>query len=118
MVKKTTKKPVDEIEPQVLEEPGIDDDAFEMNDDDDDDDNVWLRGLWMLLFAALFWIGQFVLGVATIVQFLWLLFGKEKNEPIAAFGKDLADWLARIARFQTGATEDKPFPFEQWGPRD
>jgi hypothetical protein len=114
MAKTTTKKPADEVEPQVLEEPGSDDDEIGMTDDR----NVWMRGLWMLLLAFLFGVGQFLLVIATIVQFLWMLFGKEKNEPIAAFGKDLADWLARTARFQTGATEDKPFPFATWGKQD
>ena len=61
---------------------------------------------------------QSILLLAAVLQFLWLLFAKEKNQPIADFGKDLADWLARVALFQTGTTEDKPFPFAHWGSRD
>lgn len=80
-----------------------------------EDQNVWLRGLWMLVLAALFGVGEGILALAAVLQFLWILFAKEKNEPIAAFGRDLSDWLARVALFQTGSTEEKPFPFTKWG---
>ncbi len=101
-----------EVDPQVLEEP----EAEEMEPDwDDDDNNVWMRGLWMLVLAFLFGVGETILVIAAVLQFLWLLFGKEKNKPIADFGKDLSHWLAQVALFQTGSTEDKPFPFSRWG---
>jgi hypothetical protein len=35
---------------------------------------VWKRGLFMLLLAIAFGIGQFVLNLVAVVQFLWLLF--------------------------------------------
>ena len=117
MTKKPSKKPKDEVEPTVLEEPTGQDQA-EDRDEDDEEQNVWMRGLWMIVLAILFGVGEAILGLAAILQFLWLLFGKEKNEQIAAFGKDLADWLARVAEFQTGTTEEKPFPFMKWGPKD
>ncbi|MEJ1990825.1 MAG: DUF4389 domain-containing protein [Maritimibacter sp.] len=101
-----------EVDPQVLEEP----EAEEMDPDwDGDDNNVWMRGLWMLVLAFLFGVGETILVIAAVLQFLWLLFGKEKNKPIADFGKDLSHWLAQVALFQTGSTEDKPFPFSRWG---
>lgn len=112
MTKSPKKKPEDESEPQVLDEPQDEQDA---PDWDNEENNIWIRGLWMLFMAFLFGIGEFILAVAAIIQFLWMLFGKEKNQPIADFGKDLSDWLARVALFQTGATEDKPFPFARWG---
>jgi len=112
-----TPKPEDDVEPKVLEEPGRDDDG-DAPDWDAERDNVWMRGLWMLVLALLFGVGEFVLAVAAVLQFLWLLFAKEKNAHITRFGKDLSDWLARVALFQTGATEDKPFPFARWGKDD
>lgn len=104
--------PAGDVQPHVLEEPGGD------TRDEAEDTNVWMRGLWMLVLALLFGIGEFVLLVAAVLQFLWLLFGKERNEPIAEFGRDLSDWLARIALFQAGTTEERPFPFTRWGPKD
>lgn len=77
----------------------------------------WMRGLQMLVLAVLFGVAEVVLWVATVLQFGWLLIGGALNPRIAAFGEDLADWLARCVRFQTGATEDKPFPWAAWGRR-
>jgi len=118
MAKEPSKKPDDaDVEPQVLEEP-TDTAGAEEVDWRDDDNNVWLRGLWMVLFAIFFAVAEALLWLLALVQFLWLLFAKERNRPIADFGEDVADWLARITRFQTGATEDRPFPFAKWGKRD
>lgn len=117
MVKKPKKGDETPSEPQVLEEPeSVDDEGG--GAPVEDEPNVWLRGLWMVVLAVLFGVGEFILAIAAVLQFLWLLFGKEKNNPIADFGKDLADWLARVALFQTGATEERPFPFRKWGRDD
>lgn len=111
------KTPKDAAEPQVLEEPGVGQEppGWEI---DDEPESPWLRGLWMLILGVLFELGRAILWVTTVLQFLWLLFTKEKNEHIAAFGKDLADWLARITLYNTGASEERPFPFAQWGPQE
>lgn len=111
-------KPMDDdVEPQVLEEPGRGDAADEV-DWGDDENSVWMRGLWMLVLGLLFELGRTILWIAAILQFLWLLFAKEKNQPIADFGKDLSDWMARVTLFQTGASEVRPFPFARWGKED
>ena len=75
---------------------------------------VWKRGLFMLLFAIAFGIGQTVLNMVAIVQFLWLLFTREPNDFLVRFGNSLSVWLADVARFQTCATGHKPFPFRPW----
>lgn len=115
-------QPADETEPRVLKEPGSGGKAggealgdVPAGEIDDDFENPWMRGLWMVVLAILFGVGQTILLIAAVLQFLWLLFRKEKNENIADFGEELSDWLARVALFQTGATEDKPFPFSRWG---
>jgi len=75
---------------------------------------VWKRGLFMLLIAIAFSIGQMALNIITIVQFFWLLVLHERNEYLARTGALLANWFAEAARFQSGATEDKPFPWRPW----
>jgi hypothetical protein len=37
---------------------------------------VWMRGLFMLLFMIAFGLGQFILNLLAVVQFLWLLFAR------------------------------------------
>ena len=76
---------------------------------------IWMRGLMMLILALMFGLAETVLGVVALVQFLWMLFAKEKNTLLMGFGEDLARWLADVALFQTGATDDKPFPWAKWG---
>ena len=78
-------------------------------------EGIWMRGLWMIVLAFLFGLGETILVVVALVQWLWMLFTKEKNGFLVDFGADLATWLRDVARFQTGATEDKPFPWARWG---
>lgn len=103
-----------DVHPQVLEEPGTGreakEDAGEM-----ETRAIWMRGLWMVVFALLFEVGKSLLVIGALVQFFWLLFAREKNRPLADFGTELADWLSRVALFQSGARDDKPFPFARWG---
>jgi hypothetical protein len=76
--------------------------------------DVWLRGLFMLVFMIGFAIGQWLLNLLTIVQFIWLLATREPNQPLARFGSSISLWLAEIGRFLTCATDDKPFPWRPW----
>lgn len=96
-------------DPVELNEPGYE------TGESGEDENIWLRGLWMLLFAALFALAETILWVVALVQFLWMLFSKEKNELLLDFGRDLGKWMQDVARFQSGASEVKPFPWKRWG---
>lgn len=76
---------------------------------------IWMRGLWMLILAVMFGIAETVLAIGALVQFLWMLFSREKNQLLVEFGRDLGRWMSDVAAFQTGVTEDKPFPWKRWG---
>jgi hypothetical protein len=76
--------------------------------------DVWLRGLFMLLFMIAFAIGQSILNLIAIVQFLWLMFAREHNQLLANFGNSLATWLAEVGRFLACAADDRPFPWKPW----
>lgn len=77
-------------------------------------ETVWMRGLWTLILFALFAIAETLVIVAAVLQFGWMLFAKRKNAFIAEFGASLGNWLAKTARFQAGAGEEKPFPWSRW----
>ncbi len=77
--------------------------------------DIWMRGLWMILFALFFGLAESVLLVVAVVQFFWMLFAGQKNAALAEFGVDLGKWLRDVARFQSGASENKPFPWARWG---
>jgi len=79
---------------------------------------VWMRGLFMLLFLIAFGLGQTLLWVTALVQFLWLLFAGEPNGFLVRFGISLALWLAETARFVSCASDTKPFPWAPWPSAD
>lgn len=76
--------------------------------------SIWMRGLFMVIFAVFFGLAETVLFVIALVQFLWMLFAKEKNQALADFGGSLGVWLSQVAAFQTAATDEKPFPWGKW----
>ena len=77
-------------------------------------ERLWLHGLIMLILLLLVNLAQTVLGISAILQFLWMLFAKERNLGIARFGQGIAHWLAVTARFLTGESDERPFPWTPW----
>lgn len=75
---------------------------------------VWLRALFMLIFMFLLGIASGVLWAVMLIQVVWLLFTRAPNAYLVTFGKSLADWAAEVVKFQTCATETKPFPWQHW----
>lgn len=76
--------------------------------------DVWIRGLFMFLFMIGFWVGQSLLNLLALVQFLWLLVTHEHNQLLAHFGSSLSTWLSEVGRFLACASDDKPFPWRPW----
>lgn len=65
--------------------------------------------IWVMLSFA-----QTVLGVLTVIQFVIMAVNKgEPNERLADFGTDLGVWMAKAVRFQTAASEVKPWPWTE-----
>ena len=77
-------------------------------------ENLFVRLIYMIIIALMISIAQTVLGFMTVVQFVIMLINnKEPNERIADFGTDLGIWIAKAARFQTAASEVKPWPWTE-----
>lgn len=72
---------------------------------------IWMRALHMIIFMILFGVAETLLFFMAIFQFLWMLFTKKRNPSIAQFGDMVSAWLRDVGRFQSGATDDKPFPW-------
>ena len=76
------------------------------------EDNLLMRLIYMILIALMISIAQTVLGALTLVQFIILVISNRKpNERLADFGTDLGIWIAKAARYQTAASEVKPWPW-------
>lgn len=73
---------------------------------------LFTRLIYMIILWIMLSLAQSILSLATIVQFvLMLISGGKPNERLAEFGTDLGIWIAKAARFQTGASEVKPWPW-------
>ncbi len=79
-----------------------------------DEESLLLRLIYMILIAIMISIAQTILGVATVIQFVIMLINnKQPNERLADFGTDLGIWIAKAARFQTAASDVKPWPWTE-----
>ena len=76
--------------------------------------NVWLHGLLMLILLILLNFAHAVLVVCAVLQFCWMLIARERNVHIGEFGNQIANWVAISARFVSGASDEKPFPWTAW----
>ena len=79
-----------------------------------EDDSLLMRLIYMILIAIMISFAQTVLGVVTVIQFIILVINnKQPNELLADFGTDLGIWVAKAARYQTAASNVKPWPWTE-----
>jgi len=78
------------------------------------DTNVWLRLLFMLLFAIIYSVAEVVLAIVVFFQFLCVLFSGNKNEKALLLGSQLSSFVYQVFQYLTYNSEEKPFPFADW----
>ncbi len=76
--------------------------------------SLLLRVLWMLVFALVWQVAQFLLGTLVVVQLIYRLVYGAPNAGLMNFGDSLSQFLAQIGRFGSFHTEHKPWPFGDW----
>lgn len=76
--------------------------------------NIWIRALFMLLMAFVLHVSGTVLFVVTVIQFVIVLLNGTPNTHLVAFGRSMGIYFRQIVDFLTFATEDIPFPFNEW----
>lgn len=77
-----------------------------------DKDTMGRRLLYVVLIWVMLSLSQTVLTLITVVQFIIMLINTgEKNRRLADFGTDLGIWMAKAARYQSAASDVKPWPW-------
>lgn len=76
--------------------------------------SIWMRLIYMIIFAVAFNVAEIVIFIVTIFQFLASLFTGEPNDRLVRFGRNLAKYIHQVIAFLTFATEERPFPFSSW----
>ncbi|PWK60949.1 DUF4389 domain-containing protein [Roseicyclus mahoneyensis] len=75
-------------------------------------DGMGMRLLYMVIIAIMLSLSQTVLTLLTVVQFIVMLVNTgERNQRLADFGTDLGIWMAKAARYQSAASDVKPWPW-------
>lgn len=76
--------------------------------------NLFSHAVVMFILAVLLNLAQTIAWVCAVLQILWMLFARSRNEALADFGQGLGNWMAVTARFLTGASDRRPFPWNKW----
>ncbi len=75
---------------------------------------IWIRGLYMLLFLVIYGVAKSLVFLVMIFHFLALLIARKTYAPLLRFSQGLATYLYEITLYLTFITEEKPFPFREW----
>lgn len=77
-------------------------------------ENLFTRLIYMIIIAFMISFASSLIGVLAILQFIIMLFSqKQPNERLAALGTDVGIWVAKATRYQTAASEVKPWPWTE-----
>jgi len=96
-----------------------------MNPDPDrktDDDaappprDVWPRILWIVVITMMISVAQSILFAVAALQVVIMLTHKGRpNEELGDFGAMVGAWVAKAARYQAAASDEKPWPWRPMG---
>lgn len=75
---------------------------------------IWIRGLFMLLFLAIYNVAEIVGLAVVLFQFVHVLLTGKSNAQALALGGGLAHYFKQIVRYLTFNSEERPFPFSEW----
>ncbi len=75
---------------------------------------IWLRGIYMLIFAFILWLAKFVAVAVVVFQFLSVLFKGRTNPKLIVFGMSLSVYTYQIMLFLTFNSEKHPYPLNDW----
>jgi len=73
--------------------------------------HIWLRLVYMILFAFVLQVAVAVLWVVVIIQFLFKLLSGKANFKLAQFADSLVKYITQSFEFECFISEEKPFPF-------
>jgi len=78
------------------------------------DGNVWLRLLFMVLFAVIYSVAEVVLTMVIAFQFLCVLVTGDRNDRALSLGSQIASFIYQVLRYLTYNSDARPYPFADW----
>ena len=78
--------------------------------------DLWPRILWILVITVMISVAQSLLLAVAVLQVVIMLTHKgQPNPQLGDFGAMIGAWVAKAARYQSAASDKKPWP---WTPMD
>lgn len=86
----------------------------EHDDETGDYESLWIRLVSMVIIAFLMSFAQTLFWLIAFVQFVIMLTNKRTpNEQLSELGTTMGVWMAKAIRYQTAASEVKPWPWTE-----
>lgn len=83
-------------------------------EDEPVEENLFIRLIYMVIIAFMMSFASTIIGFLAVLQFILMLFnGKQPNARLSELGTDVGIWVAKAARYQTAASEVKPWPWTE-----
>ena len=76
--------------------------------------DVWIRGLFILIFGVILYFLFGVIWLLVVFQFLTKVFTGNLNEQLSKFSHGLTRYAFQILNYITFQSEQRPFPFSPW----
>ncbi|WP_420591029.1 DUF4389 domain-containing protein [Bacterioplanoides sp.] len=77
-------------------------------------DAFWLKTIYLVGFFVVYRILDLVILVLGAAQWGFRLLTGDVNPALAQFGDSLGTYIGQIVQYLSGATEEKPYPFQDW----
>jgi len=76
--------------------------------------SIWMRGLYMLMFAFFYSVAEFVLFFVVVAQFFFKLFTGQTNSRLLKLGQSIASYIYQIIQFLTFNSDYHAYPLGAW----
>ncbi|MFQ5658932.1 MAG: DUF4389 domain-containing protein [Gammaproteobacteria bacterium] len=76
--------------------------------------DVWIRGLFIVIFGVIFYVLYIVIWLLVIFQFLTKVITGNLNQNLFNFSDGLTRYAFQILLYITFQSEERPFPFSPW----
>ena len=76
--------------------------------------DLWLRGLFILLFSAILYFAFCLVGLLVLFQFVSKVVTGNLNRQLADFSVGLVRYISQILGYITFQSDERPFPFNPW----
>ena len=76
--------------------------------------DVWLRGLFIVIFGIIFYFVYGLIWLIVIFQFLMRVITGNLNQNIYNLSESLSLYAFQILNYITFQSEERPYPFSAW----